>query len=70
VTLRDPSTGTKEDGSIERSKIAIGRTPGPKNTVGAPWWRITVYAGDAREEIDGAMEEALRVDAELAKRLR
>jgi hypothetical protein len=34
VSLRDENG--KNDGSVERSKIAIGRTPGPKNAVEMP----------------------------------
>lgn len=41
----------------ERGKISLVR-----NDRGTPWWRITVYLGDSRAEIDAAVEEALRVD--------
>ena len=49
----------------ERGKIALVR-----NERGTPWWRITVYVGDAREDIDQALEEAIRVDEQLRERLR
>jgi hypothetical protein len=69
VSLRDQENGSKEDGSVERSKIAIGRTPAQKGKLGTPWWRITIYAGEDREAIDGALSEALRLDVELQQRL-
>ncbi len=69
MTLRDENG--RNDGSVERSKIAVGRTPKRKqDRAGEPWWRVTVYAGDSREEIDVAVAEALRVDAELQERMR
>jgi hypothetical protein len=52
----------------ERSKIMVGRAPGQNGRgPGALWWRVTIYAGDTREEIDQALDEALRVDDLLRK---
>ena len=42
----------------ERGKISLIR-----NDRGKAWWRITVYIGDEREDVDQAVDEALRVDA-------
>jgi hypothetical protein len=68
VSLRDENG--KNDGSVERSKIALGRTPRAKGKpAGEPWWRVTIYVGDARPDIDAAMEEALRIDVELQERM-
>jgi hypothetical protein len=53
----------------ERSKIAVGRQPtgrGPGNL----WWRLTVYVGDSRDDLDRALDEALRLDGELQERTR
>lgn len=47
---------------MERSKIMVGRAPGQSNKPSRLWWRVTIYAGDTREDIDHALEEALRVD--------
>jgi hypothetical protein len=60
----------QERGEIgERSKIMVGRTPqGAGKQPRALWWRITIYAGDSREIIDRALEEALRIDGELQER--
>lgn len=46
----------------ERSKIMVGRTPNGQGKLNALWWRVTIYVGDSREDIDQAVEEALRVD--------
>jgi hypothetical protein len=64
MSLRDQDGG-KNDGTVERSKIAVGRTPGTARQPGQPWWRITVYVGDDRSDVDDAVEEALRVDAHM-----
>lgn len=47
----------------ERSKIMLGRAVNGKKEL---WWRVTIYVGDTREDIDHAVREALRVDRELA----
>ena len=48
---------------MERGKIMLGRTPTkPGQPAGPLWWRVTIYIGDSREDIDAAMDEALRVD--------
>jgi hypothetical protein len=70
VSLRDTDNdggGSRPDGSVERSKVALGRTPaqGQQKRAGQVWWRITVYAGDPRDELDQALDKALRVDREL-----
>jgi hypothetical protein len=63
--------GTRERGELmERSKVMVGRTPNARGGLSALWWRITVYVGDSREIIDQALEEALRLDAELRDRTR
>lgn len=64
MTLRDPSDGLREDGSVERSKVMIGRAPGGKGP-SRLWWRVTVYVGESKEEIDEAVAEALRIDRDL-----
>jgi hypothetical protein len=43
----------------ERSKIMLGRSVNGKKEL---WWRVTIYVGDTREDIDHAVQEALRVD--------
>lgn len=48
----------------ERSKIMLGRAVNGKKEL---WWRVTIYVGDSREDIDHAVEEALRVDALLGE---
>jgi phosphoglycolate phosphatase-like HAD superfamily hydrolase len=50
----------------ERSKIMLGRTPTKAGQPPGPlWWRVTIYVGDSREDVDAALEEALRVDERL-----
>ncbi len=46
----------------ERSKVMLGRAVNGKKEL---WWRVTIYVGDSREDIDLAVEEALRVDERL-----
>jgi hypothetical protein len=43
----------------ERSKIMLGRSVNGEKEL---WWRVTIYVGDTREDIDCAVGEALRVD--------
>lgn len=50
----------------ERSKIMLGRSVNGKKEL---WWRVTIYVGDTREDIDHAVDEALRVD-ELMRGIR
>jgi phosphoglycolate phosphatase-like HAD superfamily hydrolase len=50
---------------MERSKIMVGRTPNGRGKVNALWWRVTIYVGDSREDIDAALAEALRIDSLL-----
>lgn len=47
----------------ERSKIMLGRAVNGRKEL---WWRVTIYVGDSRGDIDQAVEEALRVDQWLA----
>jgi hypothetical protein len=47
----------------ERSKIMLGRAVNGRKEL---WWRVTIYVGDTREDIDHAVQEALRVDEWLA----
>ena len=57
----DPSAERGE--MMERGKIMLGRTPvKPGQPPGPLWWRVTIYVGDGRADIDAAMDEALRVD--------
>ena len=46
----------------ERSKVMLGRAVQGKKEL---WWRVTIYVGDTREDIDQAVNEALRIDAWL-----
>ena len=46
----------------ERSKVMVGRAVNGRKEL---WWRVTIYVGDSREDIDLAVGEALRVDGLL-----
>lgn len=48
----------------ERSKIMLGRAVNGRKAL---WWRVTIYVGDSREDIDQAVEEALRIDQLLSE---
>lgn len=48
----------------ERSKIMLGRAVNGRKEL---WWRVTIYVGDSREDVDRAVQEALRVDQLLGE---
>lgn len=64
--MSDSPDGAERFEYAERSKIMLGRTPTkPGQPPGPLWWRVTIYVGDTREDVQAALDEAIRVDEAL-----